>query len=91
MILVRLIDADALEPDAEYDDGEYLAYSRTQIENAPTIEPERKKGRWVYLPRIHGIDTSTRTYSYPFCSECGHEHPVANFCQNCGADMRVET
>lgn len=40
----RLIDADALEPDAEYDDGEYWAYSRTQIENAPTIEPEQ---RWI--------------------------------------------
>lgn len=37
---MRLIDADALEPDADYDDGEYWAYSVTQIENAPTIEPE---------------------------------------------------
>lgn len=40
----RLIDADALEPDAEYDDGEYWAYSRMQIENAPTIEPHRENG-----------------------------------------------
>lgn len=41
---MRLIDADALEPDAEYDDGEYWAYSRMQIENAPTIEPHRENG-----------------------------------------------
>ena len=40
----RLIDADALEPDAEYDDGEYWAYSRMQIENAPTIEPAHGTG-----------------------------------------------
>lgn len=40
---MRTIDADALEPDADYDDGEYWAYSVTQIKNAPTIEPERKK------------------------------------------------
>lgn len=37
---MRLIDADKLEPDADYDDGEYWAYSLTQIRNAPTIEPE---------------------------------------------------
>lgn len=40
---MRLIDADLLEPDAEYDDGEYWAYSKTQIENAPTIELIRCK------------------------------------------------
>lgn len=36
----RLIDADLLEPDADYDGGEYWAVSMTQIQNAPTIEPE---------------------------------------------------
>lgn len=38
---MRLIDADALEPDADYDDGEFWAVSITQIHNAPTIEPIR--------------------------------------------------
>lgn len=33
----RLIDADALEPDAEYDDGEFWAYSVTQVCDEPTI------------------------------------------------------
>jgi hypothetical protein len=33
----RLIDADALEPDADYDDGEFWAYSVAQVCNAPTI------------------------------------------------------
>ena len=43
---MRLIDADALKPDADYDDGEFWAYSKRQIEAAPTIE-ERKKGKWL--------------------------------------------
>ena len=33
----RLVDADALEPDADYDDGDYWAYSVAQVCNAPTI------------------------------------------------------
>ena len=33
----RLIDADKLEPDAEYDEGEFWAYSVAQVCNAPTI------------------------------------------------------
>ena len=32
-----LIDRDALEPDADYDDGEFWAYSVAQVCNAPTI------------------------------------------------------
>ena len=37
---MRLIDADLLEPDADYDDGEFWAVSMTQIHKASTIEPE---------------------------------------------------
>ena len=37
---MRLIDADALEPDADYYEGDYWAVSIVQIHNAPTIEPE---------------------------------------------------
>lgn len=33
----RLIDADALEPDADYDDGEFWAYSVTQVCDEPTV------------------------------------------------------
>ena len=61
------------------------------IENAPTIEPERKKGKWQI------------TDAYPhnvYCSECHKrcaqtQWPVwedgslpRNYCPNCGADMR---
>lgn len=37
---MRLIDADALEPDADYDDGDYWAVSVAQIKNAPSVQPE---------------------------------------------------
>lgn len=82
---MRLIDADLLEPDADYDDGEYWAVSMTQIQNAPTIE-ERKKGHWIFLKNGNAI-----------CSECGCEQTNAydfenwdNFCHHCGADLRGE-
>lgn len=80
---MRLIDADLLEPDADYDDGEYWAVSMTQIQNVPTIE-ERKKGHWIFLKNGNAI-----------CSECGFEQVSAydwdnwdNFCHHCGTDMR---
>lgn len=77
----RCIDADALEPDADYYEGDYWAVSIVQIHNAPTIEP-RKKGKW--------ITKSTNGEMFDCCSACGYvEWDVPkNFCPNCGADMR---
>lgn len=84
---MRAIDADKLEPDAEYDDGEAWAYSITQIENAPTIEPERKKGKWINVN-----DGKWNTIEVLKCSVCGEIDNRMNktdgFCPNCGADMR---
>ena len=67
--------------------------------NVPSVEPERKKGHWIY----EEINTYTqRTY----CSECGMSAPFVcktddhygtrmhgetmktNFCPHCGAEMR---
>lgn len=53
-----------------------------EIENIPSAEPERKKGRWK------NVALFTRE-----CSECGaqfHELEYDNFCPNCGAEMRGE-
>ena len=33
----RLIDVDSLDPDTDYDDGDFYAYSIRQIHDAPTI------------------------------------------------------
>ena len=84
---MRPIDADALKPDADYDDGDYWAYSIGQVHFAPTIEPERKKGAWINEGRIIR------------CNKCKTGYAVVKgmksaltykFCPNCGADMRGE-
>ena len=53
-----------------------------EIEEAPTIEPERKKGRWeIYV--ISPFDGEGCR-----CSECGTEGvPYWDYCPNCGARM----
>lgn len=84
---MRLIDVDVLEMDADYDDGEYWAYSKTQIDNAPTIEPQRPKGKWI------PVDDREIPYGLLFkCSQCGTEVIVNdalehNFCSECGCQM----
>ena len=88
---MRLIDADALEPDADYDDGDYWAVSMVQIQNAPTIEPERKKGEWI---KDRLVSTNGGTYGVYRCSICEHSYQDIgygfNFCPDCGAYMRGE-
>lgn len=98
----RLIDADALraqmyheafETDSDmqrWDGGCWIRYKMFEnaIDNAPTIEPQSKRGEWVevndYYNRISGK-----------CSVCGWESHMyeddvvgMNYCPNCGADMR---
>ena len=80
----RLIDADALiaqmEADAEQMEepiAKMFAYAAiSDIKHAPTIEPERKTGKWV--------NNTNGTYE---CSECGCKHGRSNYCPNCGAMM----
>lgn len=98
---MRLIDADALKLDIveegqkskRYKIGEFWELNRDEIwdviDRQPTIEPERKKGKWIK------VDNG---YSYWYeCSECGCEplrskwngrEVFSDFCPNCGADMR---
>ena len=87
---MRLIDADALErvldmipcADIKNMDGQaYVLVRLSQvynvIKNAPTIEPEHKKGKWGN----HG--------ECPFCSYL-RQWEDDRFCGNCGAEMRGE-
>ncbi len=57
------------------------------IKDAPTIEPERKDGKWIR----HGIKEGHLIEKYT-CSECGFYFgtKTSNFCPDCGADMRGE-
>ena len=66
-----------------------------EIDNLPSIEPERKKGKWEVQPST-GED---RPFIWWKCSECGHvifseterdRREFHAFCGRCGADMRGE-
>ena len=70
-----------------------LKHHRDILENLPSVQPERKKGKWIHKPDIY-LDEQTWE-----CSECGEpwifiegtpSENNANFCPNCGADMRGE-
>lgn len=67
-----------------------LADAYAVIQGMSTIEPERKKGKWIYKDDL-------KQY---FCSECGYPSltyddvyiysmDLPNFCEECGADMRL--
>ena len=60
------------------------------IQDAPTIEPQRKKGKWKQV-HVNGFTPGGNSLSV--CSECGWEfgthmiYPDYNFCPNCGVEM----
>lgn len=91
---MRAIDADRLKehidklpalPDGNFA-GNHSAL-KALINMQPSVEPERKPGKWIW-------DKRTGTYH---CSECGHdplhedvgELEEYKYCMNCGAEMEV--
>ena len=96
---MRAIDADALMEhkyitNSDGDTiGERWYVTFEEIESAPTIEPERKKGKWIWLSSTYDRVPCEMKF---MCSECHHEvithdsDPWERFCPNCGADMRGE-
>lgn len=101
---MRLIDADALidRTDDRYSLHEIGRRERDDIVNAleyaPTIEPERKKGKWI-VKKLKSDDD----YRYAICDQCGQiegwdenvgmlcalmGEKYAHYCPNCGADMQ---
>lgn len=87
---MRLIDGDALSKKlleelhnrSMQGFGKGLMIANSCVINAPTIEPEHKKGRWeIYV--ISMLDGEGCR-----CSECSAEGaPYWDFCPNCGAEM----
>ena len=58
------------------------------IQDAPTIEPQRKKGKWIN----HRCDDG---HHIADCDQCGHslqwfDDDIPKYCCECGADMREE-
>lgn len=76
----RLIDADAI-PWVHGRDGDIVTYP-DMIAEMPTIEPERKRGKWKPIS-----DGYIDIYE---CDCCGNiEDYERNFCPNCGAGMSM--
>ena len=50
------------------------------LEELPSAQPERIRGRWIEKPHVHGV---------AYCSLCDYELHTndTNFCPNCGAKM----
>ena len=78
----RMIDADAL---IAYCDKNWIPLNVDAVNAQPTIE-ERKTGKWIR--KISVVDCAT--FVGDECSQCGYFKSMgqANFCPNCGADMR---
>ena len=84
---MRLIDADALiERLKAWDtndatDKALYNFALNRVLEAPTVEPQRKKGKWEW----NGFNIQ--------CSECGampdfdSTIPLYSFCPSCGAEM----
>jgi rubrerythrin len=52
------------------------------IDDAPTVEPERKKGKWRTVTKKSNLFDAYR------CSECNKlVYGKTNFCPNCGCEM----
>ena len=93
---MRAIDADKLKehidkspalPDGNFA-GNHSAL-KALINMQPTVEPERKRGKWIVYEDCEG---KTRTCT---CNLCGYETGEytwenPNYCENCGARMEVE-
>ena len=69
----------------------YFAAAERVLTELPSAQPERNKGKWIKQPY------KSDKYVIFRCSAClmesgfGHiESKWANYCPNCGADMRGE-
>lgn len=75
------------------------------VEDAPTAEPERKKGRWIPVDSFSAFGGDEETWmahgnpvAFHYCSECkvqAHvnefgEELLTSFCPHCGAEMEPQ-
>ena len=87
---MRLIDADALQREyMQYHDGKRIIL----VDLAPTIDPERKTGKWIPTQ-----NPQWKAYYHDKCSVCGwwntknavcrdsnKKARSLNYCPNCGS------
>ena len=60
-----------------------------RIEMLPSVQPERKTGRWIPVTNGRGGHQCDRCGSYAPSYQSGKEW-LSNFCPECNADMRGE-
>ena len=65
----------------------FADHLRAEILSDSTIEPERKKGKWIHVMNGRGGHCCNRCYGYAPSYMNGNEH-LSDFCPNCGSDMR---
>lgn len=72
-----------------WDSGCWILYKLFEevLRKQPTIEPERKKGKWKTAYLDH--EAMGERPKVLYCSECNQciAYPT-HYCPNCGADMR---
>ena len=95
---MRVIDGDALRDRLQnlgYDDwnqgatttwAEAFNECADMVDEQPTIEPERKKGKWIPVMNGRGGHCCNRCNGYAPSYMNGDEH-LSDFCPNCGAEM----
>ena len=93
---MRLIDADALIDkygDWYTEEGTeegYIGTIKGIVDSMPTIEPERKKGKWLRYGE-DGYPNNEDTVFWQ-CDQCleqytGRTKRIPNYCPNCGVRM----
>lgn len=89
-LISRQAAIDAMEQAKEqyFDRRVIIGKMQDIVNNLPSAEPQRKKGRWVYRPDLGWGETWE-------CSECGEKtgsslmgYPRYNWCPMCGAEMQ---
>ena len=92
---MKLIDADVLIKEiASIPDWRKLNIKMIgeAIGRVPEVKPGPKKGVWISEKRHHANTDEEFYYIYTYCSVCKIHKRIswfdANYCPNCGADMR---
>lgn len=96
----RLIDADALmkamyhrafetDGDTMWQSGCWVRYRAIEqvIKEQPTIEPERKKGKWLHKSKQLAALNTAWWYECSICGYHAFNGMRTDFCPNCGAEI----
>ena len=67
-----------------------LYKARKVAEDLPSVQPERKTGRWIKTARWGRVYYCDQCRNYLDFDGVNAGRGSTNFCPNCGADMRGE-